>query len=71
MVQAGPAHGVIGEYAGVRSPVDAPVGVNYLLVTLRPREQWVYPPPTGHTRDGWLWAAERSMQVSRWTQAKW
>lgn len=53
MMQAGPAHVVVGEYAGVRSPVVAPSGINYLLVTLRPGEQWSYQPPQGHTT-GWL-----------------
>jgi redox-sensitive bicupin YhaK (pirin superfamily) len=62
MAQAGPAHVVIGEYAGVRSPVDAPAGVNYLLVTLRPGEQWVYQPPPGHTT-GWLALASGALDA--------
>lgn len=64
MVQTGPAHVVIGEYAGVRSPVDAPAGVNYLLVTLRPGEQWVYQPPAGHTT-GWLALASGALDAGQ------
>lgn len=64
MVQAGPAHVVIGEYAGVRSPVDAPSGVNYLLVTLRGGERWTYHPPSGHTT-GWLALASGSLDAGQ------
>lgn len=49
MLQAGPAHVIVGNYAGVQSPVPAPEGVNYLLVTLRPGESWTYQPPGGHS----------------------
>jgi redox-sensitive bicupin YhaK (pirin superfamily) len=38
-----------GSYAAVASPVRAPGGINYLLVTLNPGEQWTYEPPSGHT----------------------
>src|SRR6478736_63646 len=34
MRRAGPAHVIVGEYDGVRSPVPAWDGLNYLLVTL-------------------------------------
>ena len=30
------------------SPVRAPDGINYLLVTLKPGERWTYEPPAGH-----------------------
>jgi len=49
MVQAGPAHVVIGRYDGAQSPVGAPDGINYLLVTLRAGQRWTYQPPPGHT----------------------
>lgn len=68
MAQAGPAHVVVGEYAGVRSPVDAPAGVNYLLVTLHPGEQWVYRPPAGHTA-GWLAVASGALDAGQTVSA--
>lgn len=48
-----PWHVIAGKYQGVQSPVSAPEGVNYLLVTLKAGEQWTYQPPAGHTV-GWL-----------------
>lgn len=53
MRSVGPAHVILGVHAGVASPVPAPAGVNYLLVTLRAGERWTYQPPEGHTV-GWL-----------------
>lgn len=51
--QVGPAHVIVGAHGGAMSPVKAPPGINYLLVTLAPGERWRYEPPTGHTV-GWL-----------------
>ncbi len=42
-----------GCYGGQESPVRSPVGVNYLMVTLKPGETWRYETPAGHTA-GWL-----------------
>lgn len=53
MQRTGPVHVIVGEYGGVRSPVPAWGGVNYLLVTLRPGESWTYQPPAGQTV-GWM-----------------
>lgn len=53
MQAAGPAHVILGVHQGVASPVPAPAGVNYLLVTLRAGERWTYQPPEGHSV-GWL-----------------
>lgn len=53
MRRVGPAHVVVGAYQGVKSPVRAPDGVNYLLVTLRPGESWTYTPPADHSL-AWL-----------------
>ena len=53
MPQDGPARVIVGEYNGVRSPVPAPDGINYLLVTLAAGETFTYQPPAGHTV-GWL-----------------
>ncbi|WP_375495194.1 pirin family protein [uncultured Nostoc sp.] len=43
----GPARIILGSYAGVKSPVRSPEGINYLLVTLAPGERWEYHPPVG------------------------
>ncbi|RCK27778.1 pirin [Thalassospira lucentensis MCCC 1A00383 = DSM 14000] len=53
MHHVGPAHVIIGTHEGVTSPVKAPVGTTYLLVTLAPGERWTYTPPADHTV-GWL-----------------
>lgn len=49
MKKVGPATVIVGDYQGVKSPVPAPDGYNYLLVTLKAGEQWTYTPPVGHT----------------------
>ena len=49
----GPARVVVGTYQGIRSPVRAFDGLNYLLVTLTPGETWIYDTPVGHNV-GWL-----------------
>ena len=46
---AGPAHVILGEYGGVTSPVRAPAGITYLLVTLQPGERWTFQPPADQT----------------------
>ncbi|NVZ71707.1 pirin family protein [Pseudomonas costantinii] len=48
MPEVGPARVILGAYQGVESPVRAPAGINYLLVTLRAAESWTYVPPAGH-----------------------
>ncbi len=48
MPEVGPARLILGTYRGVQSPVRAPAGMNYLLVTLRAGESWTYVPPNGH-----------------------
>ena len=60
MVRSGPAHVIVGAYDGVRSPVPAPAGVNYLLVTLPAGERWTYVPPAGHSV-GWLALAKGTL----------
>ncbi len=59
MQSVGPAHVILGVYEDVASPVPAPAGVNYLLVTLGACERWTYQPPEGHTV-GWLALASGS-----------
>ncbi|OLU05893.1 MULTISPECIES: pirin family protein [Pseudomonas] len=51
--QVGPARVIVGRYEGVQSPIRAPAGVNYLLVTIPAGESWTYTPPKGH-RTLWL-----------------
>jgi redox-sensitive bicupin YhaK (pirin superfamily) len=48
MPEVGPARVILGTHEGVQSPVRAPDGMNYLLVTLRAGESWTYVPPQGH-----------------------
>lgn len=60
MRQAGPATVILGAYDGVQSPVRAPPGINYLLVTLKPGQRWTYTPPAGHTV-GWLSVAQGAL----------
>lgn len=62
MHRVGPAHVIVGSHEGVRSPVPAPDGINYLLVTLRPGERWTYQPPRGH-RVGWLALAKGALDA--------
>ena len=45
---AGPARVIAGEYAGVKSIIDAPHGMTYLDVRLKAGERWIYQPPEGH-----------------------
>lgn len=62
MASAGPAHVIVGRHEGVQSPVPAPDGINYLLVTLRPGEHWTYRPPVGHSV-GWLALAKGALET--------
>lgn len=62
MVQSGPAHVIVGNYEDVQSPVPAPDGINYLLVTLPAGERWTYRPPAGHTV-GWLALAKGTLDA--------
>jgi redox-sensitive bicupin YhaK (pirin superfamily) len=68
IARAGPAHVIVGRHEDVQSPVPAPEGVNYLLVTLKPGERWTYRPPTGHSI-GWLALAKGSLSVGSVVQA--
>lgn len=62
MAQVGPVHVIVGNHEGVQSPVPAPEGINYLLVTLRTGERWTYQPAAGHTV-GWLALAKGKLDV--------
>ena len=60
--RTGPAHVIVGAYQGVESPVRAPVGVNYLLVTLQAGDRWTYRPPEGHSV-AWLAITEGALDA--------
>ena len=62
MLSAGSAHVIVGKYDNVRSPVPAPDGINYLLVTLQAGENWAYTPPKGHSI-GWLAIANGALDA--------
>jgi redox-sensitive bicupin YhaK (pirin superfamily) len=63
MKRIGPAHIIIGAYQGAVSPVQAPKGFNYLLVTLKPGESWTYEPPRGHSV-AWLAVAQGGVSTN-------
>jgi redox-sensitive bicupin YhaK (pirin superfamily) len=63
MNRAGPAYVIVGEHDGVASPVRAPNGFNYLLLTLKPGETWTYEPPRGHSV-AWLAVAGGAIEAS-------
>lgn len=60
--RSGPARVIVGQYEGMQSPVPAPPGINYLLVTLRPGERWTYQPPAGHSV-AWLALAKGAVDA--------
>ncbi|MCB5185327.1 pirin family protein [Methylobacillus gramineus] len=57
-----PYHVILGNYQGVQSPIPAPKDVNYLLVTLKPGERWIYQPPAGHSV-AWLALAKGELNA--------
>jgi redox-sensitive bicupin YhaK (pirin superfamily) len=58
----GPARVIVGAYAEATSPVRAPAGINYLLVTLKPGERWTYEPPAGQTI-AWVAVGQGALNV--------
>lgn len=68
MQQAGPAHVIVGSYDGAQSPVRAPEGLNYLVVTLKAGQTWTYSPPPGHTV-GWVALAQGALSADGGLQA--
>lgn len=52
----GPARVILGEYQGVKSPIDAPP-MTYLQVNLKDGETFSYQPPSGHSL-AWLAVSE-------------
>jgi redox-sensitive bicupin YhaK (pirin superfamily) len=68
MHRVGPAHLILGQYQGTQSPVPAPEGINYLLVTLAPGETWTYAPPSGHSVT-WLALAQGELLADQVIEA--
>lgn len=62
MPTTGPAYVIVGRHGGKQSPVPAPEGINYLLITLQPGQTWTYLPPAGHSV-GWLAVAQGSLDA--------
>jgi redox-sensitive bicupin YhaK (pirin superfamily) len=58
----GPARLIVGTYETATSPVRAPRGINYLVVTLKPGERWSYQPPAGHSV-GWVAVGKGALSV--------
>lgn len=71
MPSAGPARPILGEYSGVKSPVRAPDGITYLLVTLQPGERWTFTRPQARRSPGWrsamaIWPAPTRSRPVKW-----
>jgi redox-sensitive bicupin YhaK (pirin superfamily) len=62
--RVGPACLILGQLGSVQSPVRAPAGINYLLVTLNPEETWTYQPPEGH-RTAWVAVGNGQLKFDR------
>jgi len=62
MAKAGPAYVIVGNHEGVQSPVPAPDGINYFLITLNAGERWTYQPPANHSV-GWLALAQGKLDA--------
>ena len=59
----GPITLLLGRYAGLHSPVDAPFDACYLWVQLRAGERWTYQPPGLHNI-AWTFAQSGELEVS-------
>jgi len=57
----GPARVILGEYAGVKSPIAAPP-MTYLQVTLKDAQRFRYQPPSGHSV-AWAALSEGTLDV--------
>ena len=39
---------ILGEYQGVKSPIEAPNDISYLQISLKKGQKWTYTPPKAH-----------------------
>ncbi|ATY34889.1 pirin family protein [Sphingomonas psychrotolerans] len=62
MPSVGPAHVILGEYGGRRSPVRSVDGTTYLLVTLKRGETWTFTPSKDQSV-AWLGVARGSLDA--------
>lgn len=46
---SGPAHVILGTYAGMHSPARSPEGITYLMLSLRAGSHWTFVPPEPQT----------------------
>ncbi|MDR7017044.1 pirin family protein [Acinetobacter sp. 3657] len=60
--QEGSATVLLGRYGSSHSPVQTPVDINYLSVTLEKNQRWVYEPPADHDV-AWLLLYEGNLLV--------
>lgn len=56
----GPARVLLGSSGDAVSPIDAPPGVNYLVVQLKAGQRWTYQPPLGYLV-GWIAVMDGSL----------
>jgi redox-sensitive bicupin YhaK (pirin superfamily) len=54
---------ILGTYAGMTSPIAAPPGMAYLVVSLNDGERWTYVPPPGHDV-AWLAVSDGTLHAS-------
>ncbi|MCJ8159016.1 pirin family protein [Sphingomonas sp. LaA6.9] len=59
----GPARILLGRLGSAASPIDAPAGINYLDVRLKPGERWDYLMPDGH-EVAWLAVYSGSLECT-------
>ncbi|MGH7280791.1 MAG: pirin family protein, partial [Polyangiaceae bacterium] len=53
---------IIGSYDGMTSPIEAPAGITYLLVSLKDGERWTYVPSRDH-EVAWMAVADGTALV--------
>ncbi|MDB5985045.1 MAG: hypothetical protein JWR16_98 [Nevskia sp.] len=64
----GPVRVILGRFGGMRSPIRAPEGINYLHVGLQDGQRWRYTPPAGHSV-AWLSIDQGRLQASETIEA--
>ncbi len=68
MPSVGPAHVILGEHGGRRSPVRSVDGTTYLLVTLKRGESWTFTPSEGQSV-AWLAVARGTLDAGETVHA--
>ncbi|VWB48120.1 pirin domain-containing protein [Burkholderia arboris] len=58
----GPARVLLGRHGDAVSPIDAPPGINYVVVQLKAGERWICRPPHGY-RVGWTAVMDGSLRT--------